>query len=51
MDTTSLPNDWEINAIINFSAYNYNDDEYVTTQGNTIILINVTLNLSESSNL
>ncbi|CAL5194448.1 unnamed protein product [Lathyrus oleraceus] len=36
MDTTSLPNDWELNAIINFSAYNYNDDEYVTTQDATV---------------
>jgi len=33
MDPTSLPIDWEINAIINFSAYNFVDDEYVTTQG------------------
>ncbi|CAK8544315.1 unnamed protein product [Lathyrus sativus] len=36
MDTTSLPNDWEINAIINFSAYNFNDDEYVTTHDATV---------------
>jgi len=33
MDPTSLPVDWEINAIINFSVYNFIDDEYVTTQG------------------
>lgn len=32
MDPISLPIDWEINAIINFSAYNFIDDEYVTTQ-------------------
>ncbi|CAK8544319.1 unnamed protein product [Lathyrus sativus] len=36
MDTTSLPNDWEINAIINFSAYNFSDDEYVTTHDATV---------------
>nr|XP_004494356.1 uncharacterized protein LOC101507267 isoform X1 [Cicer arietinum] len=32
MDPTSLPIDWEVNAIINFSAYNFMEDEYVTTQ-------------------
>lgn len=33
MDTSSLPVDWEVKAIVNFSAYNFLDDEYVTTQG------------------
>jgi hypothetical protein len=33
MDLTSLPIDWEVNAIINFSTYNFRDDEYITTQG------------------
>jgi speckle-type POZ protein len=37
MDPTSLPIDWEVNAIINFSAYNFRDDEYITTQGTIII--------------
>ncbi|KAK7284674.1 hypothetical protein RJT34_19424 [Clitoria ternatea] len=32
MDSSSLPIDWEVNAIVNFSAYNFIDDEYVTTQ-------------------
>ncbi|KAL5060533.1 hypothetical protein RYX36_032137 [Vicia faba] len=36
INTTSLPNDWEVNAIINFSAYNFKDDEYVTTQDATV---------------
>ncbi|XP_058740701.1 uncharacterized protein LOC131612989 [Vicia villosa] len=36
VDQTSLPNDWEINAIINFSVYNFNDDEYLTTQDATV---------------
>jgi len=33
MDSSSLPLDWEINAIVNFSAYNFIDDEYHITQG------------------
>jgi hypothetical protein len=37
MDPTSLPIDWEVNAIINFSAYNFRDDEYITTQGTIVI--------------
>ncbi|KAJ1412638.1 TRAF-like [Sesbania bispinosa] len=32
MDTSSLPVDWEVNAIVNFSVYNFLDDEYVITQ-------------------
>ncbi|XP_017416298.1 uncharacterized protein LOC108327094 isoform X2 [Vigna angularis] len=32
VDTSSLPLDWEINAIVNFSAYNFIDDEYHITQ-------------------
>ncbi|KAH1078880.1 hypothetical protein GYH30_053752 [Glycine max] len=28
MDSSSLPADWEVNAIANFSAYNFIDDEY-----------------------
>lgn len=33
VDTSSLPLDWEINAIVNFSAYNFIHDEYYVTQG------------------
>ncbi|WJX85060.1 hypothetical protein P8452_67566 [Trifolium repens] len=36
MDLTSLPIDWEVNAIINFSTYNFRDDEYITTQDATV---------------
>ncbi|CAJ2632049.1 unnamed protein product [Trifolium pratense] len=36
VDPPSLPIDWEVNAIINFSAYNFRDDEYVTTQDATV---------------
>ncbi|XP_027349395.1 probable inactive serine/threonine-protein kinase fnkC [Abrus precatorius] len=32
MDPSLLPVDWEVNAIVNFSAYNFMNDEYVTTQ-------------------
>ncbi|XP_027942224.1 uncharacterized protein LOC114195958 isoform X2 [Vigna unguiculata] len=32
VDTSSRPLDWEINAIVNFSAYNFIDDEYHITQ-------------------
>ncbi|KAL1351013.1 hypothetical protein HN51_014973 [Arachis hypogaea] len=31
-DPSSLPLDWEVNAIVNFSLYNFHEDEYVTTQ-------------------
>ncbi|CAI8615078.1 unnamed protein product [Vicia faba] len=41
INTTSLPNDWEVNAIINFSAYNFKDDEYVTTQDATVMRFHV----------
>jgi len=37
MDSSSLPADWEVNAIANFSAYNFIDDEYVTTQGTVVV--------------
>ncbi|RDX69030.1 Ubiquitin carboxyl-terminal hydrolase 12, partial [Mucuna pruriens] len=36
MDSTSLPLDWEVNAIVNFSAYNFIDDEYITTQDTNV---------------
>lgn len=32
MEASSLPLDWEVKAIVNFSAYNFINDEYVTTQ-------------------
>ncbi|KAG5044057.1 hypothetical protein AAZX31_03G191800 [Glycine max] len=36
MDSSSLPVDWEVNAIVNFSAYNFIDDEYVATQDTNV---------------
>ncbi|KAK7337422.1 hypothetical protein VNO77_17996 [Canavalia gladiata] len=36
IDPSSLPIDWEVNAIINFSAYNFINDEYVTTQDTNV---------------
>ncbi|TKY61802.1 Ubiquitin carboxyl-terminal hydrolase 12 [Spatholobus suberectus] len=36
MDSSSLPVDWEVNAVVNFSAYNFIDDEYVTTQDTNV---------------
>ncbi|KAK7396866.1 hypothetical protein VNO78_18028 [Psophocarpus tetragonolobus] len=36
VDSSSLPLDWEVNAIVNFSAYNFIDDEYVITQDTNV---------------
>ena len=36
MDQSSLPVGWEVNAIVNFSVYNFLEDEYVTTQGTNL---------------
>ncbi|XP_061369394.1 uncharacterized protein LOC133312234 [Gastrolobium bilobum] len=36
MDTRSLPVGWEVNAIINFSVYDFLNDEYLTTQDATV---------------
>ncbi|KAL5060529.1 hypothetical protein RYX36_032133, partial [Vicia faba] len=55
INTTSLPNDWEVNAIINFSAYNFKDNEYVTTQAldvstlpaNTKLVVDGTLRVKD----
>nr|KYP71336.1 Ubiquitin carboxyl-terminal hydrolase 12 [Cajanus cajan] len=36
IDSSSLPVDWEVNAVVNFSAYNFIDDEYVITQDTNV---------------
>ncbi|KAK7259392.1 hypothetical protein RIF29_24999 [Crotalaria pallida] len=40
-DRSSLPVGWEVNAIVNFSAYNFLENEYVTTQDASIRRFNV----------
>ncbi|XP_061369401.1 ubiquitin C-terminal hydrolase 12-like [Gastrolobium bilobum] len=36
MNTCCSPLDWEVNAIVNFSVYNFLNDEYVATQDTTV---------------
>ncbi|XP_061369403.1 uncharacterized protein LOC133312241 [Gastrolobium bilobum] len=36
MNPSSSPLDWEVNAIVNFSVYNFLTDEYVATQDATV---------------